>query len=75
MKTVKIHESNKRSIAKAVTYRFYQSFLISPFIAFALTQDLMLGIKFGILEIIVKIPTYYLFERIWSAVRHGYKGG
>jgi len=66
-------ESHKRSIAKAITYRFYQSFLISPLIIYILTQNLLLAFQFGLLEVFVKIPAYYLFERLWSMVKHGYR--
>lgn len=66
-------ESHKRSIAKAITYRLYQSFLISPLIIYALTQNLLLAFQFGLLEVFVKIPAYYLFERVWSMVRQGYR--
>ena len=66
-------ESHKRSFAKAITYRFYQSFLVSPLIIYALSQDLMLAFKFSILEILVKVPAYYLFERLWAVIKHGYK--
>jgi len=68
------HESRKRSIAKALTYRFYQSFVVSPIIVFVLTQNLVLAFQFGVLEVIVKIPSYYLFERTWAKFRHGYRG-
>ena len=68
-------ESHKRSFAKALSYRFYQSFLVSPIIIYVLSQDLMLAFKFSILEILVKVPAYYLFERLWAVIKHGYKGG
>ena len=71
---MKSYESHKRSFVKALTYRLYQSFLVSPLIIYVLSQDLVLAFKFGILEILVKIPTYYLFERFWAIIKQGYKG-
>jgi len=70
---VKPHENSKRSLLKAVSYRLYQSFIISPLIIWGLTGNPLLGLKFGVLEVIVKIPAYYLFERIWARIRFGYK--
>ena len=58
---------------KAVTYRLYQSFIISPLIVFLLTGDWSLGLKFGLIEFLVKIPAYYVFERIWSLIGRGYR--
>lgn len=70
---MKSNEEHKRSIAKAITYRVYQSFIISPFIIYFLTKDIKLSVGFGIVEFFVKIPTYYIFERIWSFIKKGYK--
>ncbi|RLF34906.1 MAG: adenylyl-sulfate kinase [Thermoplasmata archaeon] len=67
-------EKHPRSILKALSYRLYQSFLISPLIVFTLTGNWILGLKFGIFESIIKIPAYYLFERIWAYIGYGYMG-
>ena len=70
---VKIYETNKRSFAKALTYRIYQSFMVSPLILYLLTHNLVITLSFSLAEFLVKIPAYYLFERIWSLIKHGYK--
>jgi len=67
-------EKHPRSILKALSYRLYQSFLISPLIVFTLTGNWILGLEFGIFESIIKIPAYYLFERIWAYIGYGYMG-
>ncbi|MCD6301227.1 MAG: DUF2061 domain-containing protein [Staphylothermus sp.] len=69
----KFNESNKRSLAKAITYRLYQSFIITPIIAYLLTNNPSFALKFGIIEFAIKIPAYYVFERIWALIPHGYK--
>jgi len=69
----KFRESNKRSLAKAITYRLYQSFVITPIIAYVITGNAEITVKLSILEFLVKIPAYYLFERIWALIPHGYK--
>jgi len=65
-------EKRPRSILKALSYRLYQSSLISPLIVFTLTGNWILGLKFSVLESIIKIPAYYLFERIWAYIGYGY---
>ena len=70
---LKSYEHKNRSIAKAFTYRIYQSFIISPIIVYILTQDIPLSFKFGVLEAFIKIPAYFLFERIWALNKYGYK--
>jgi len=70
---LKTYETHKRSLAKTLTYRIYQSFLVSPLVLYMLTQNLTLTFSFSIVEFLVKIPAYYLFERIWSFVKHGYR--
>lgn len=66
-------ETNKRTLIKAVTYRLYQSFVTTPIITFVLTGNTLLAFKFSILEFVVKFPAYYLFEKLWVLVPHGYK--
>lgn len=69
----RFRESSKRSIIKAITYRLYQSFIITPIIAYIITGNVEVAVKFSILEFLVKIPAYYLFERIWALIPHGYE--
>jgi len=58
---VSSNETQARSLAKTISYRLYQSFLVSPLMVYFLSGDLWLSFKFGITEFIVKIPAYYLF--------------
>lgn len=67
------YETHKRSLTKALTYRIYQSFLVSPLILYLLTRNLTLTLSFSVIESLVKIPAYYFFERIWSLIKSGYK--
>ena len=68
-------ESNERSFAKAVSYRVYESFVISPIIVFYITHNISMSLKFGILEFIIKVPAYYVFERIWAQIKFRYSKG
>lgn len=67
-----IHETNSRSLTKSILYRLYNSFLVTPLIAYTLTTNITLSLTFGIVEFIVKIFTYYLYERIFAHIDCGY---
>jgi len=58
---------NKLKIIKAVVYRFYSS-LITFGISYLLTRNLVASISIGILDSLVKIFSYYLFDEIWSSL-------
>ncbi len=66
-------EAHARSILKSVSYRVYQSFIVSPIILWFLTGNPSLCLKFGLAEFFIKIPAYYLFERVWCRIEYGYR--
>lgn len=53
---------------KAIAYRLYQSFLISPILLYFLSGSLSLAVRYGFVEFFVKILTYYIFEKMWRGV-------
>ena len=55
---------NKKKIVKGVIYRFYSS-LITFTISFILTQQFLVSLSIGILDSVIKIFSYYLFEVLW----------
>lgn len=55
---------SKQKILKAVIYRLYSS-LITFIISFILTQNLVISLTIGILDSIIKIFSYYIFEVLW----------
>lgn len=65
-------ESQKRSIAKAVSYRFFGS-LITAGIAFVLTGKLDVALGIGVLDAVAKMSAYFLHERVWARIRWGTK--
>jgi uncharacterized membrane protein len=65
-------ETTKRSITKALTYRFWQSantFLIS----LVITGKIDMAAAIVSVEVVVKIVVYFFHERIWSKIRWGFK--
>ncbi len=56
---------NKKTAIKSIIYRIY-SFVITFLVAFLVTGNLGLSISIGIIENVLKILTYYLFDLIWD---------
>jgi len=65
-------ETQKRSIAKALTYRFWQS-LNTFLISLVVTGKLDMAATIVSIEVVVKIVIYFFHERIWSKIRWGLK--
>jgi uncharacterized membrane protein len=63
-------ESQKRSIAKAVSYRFFGS-MITAGIALMLTGKLDVAVGIGLLDAVAKITAFFLHERVWARIRWG----
>ncbi|MCY4586247.1 MAG: DUF2061 domain-containing protein [Bryobacterales bacterium] len=63
-------ESHQRSIAKAVSYRFFGS-LLTALIAYLFmgAWDVALGV--GLLDSVAKTAAYFLHERLWARIKWG----
>lgn len=55
---------SKRHLAKTITWRITAT-LITILIAWILTGDTTIVLKFGALEVIIKMIFYYVHERVW----------
>jgi adenylylsulfate kinase len=67
---MRLLESQRRSILKAISYRFVGASL-GALLALLLTKRLSLALTFGLLDIVVKIGGYYVHERIWDRINYG----
>jgi uncharacterized membrane protein len=65
-------ETGKRSIAKALTYRAWQS-LNTFLISLVVTGRIDMAAAIVSVEVIVKIVIYFFHERIWSRIKWGLK--
>ena len=65
-------ETNKRSIIKAITYRFWQS-LNTFIISLIITGKVEMATAIVSLEVIVKLVVYFWHERIWNKIKWGTK--
>lgn len=63
-------ESNKRSLAKAVSYRVFGS-LSTGAMVYLFTQSAKTSIGAIFLDSIVKIVLYFMHERIWNYIPYG----
>jgi uncharacterized membrane protein len=63
-------EMKKRSITKALTYRFWQS-LNTFLISLVVTGKIDMAAAIVSIEVVVKIVIYFFHERIWSKIRWG----
>jgi len=63
-------ETNARSIAKAVSYRFLGS-AVTGLIFYTLTGKGGLSLGAGILDMVLKIGAYFVHERIWAHISFG----
>jgi uncharacterized membrane protein len=63
-------DSNARSIAKAISYRFLGS-ASTALIVFAATGRLGLSASLGVADAVVKIGLYFLHERLWNHIGFG----
>lgn len=64
--------TRKRHLAKAVSYRVIGTFT-TMITAYAITGDVMSGVKIGLVETMVKIAIFYAHERAWLNVQFGLK--
>ena len=63
-------ESNKRSLAKAVSYRLLGS-AVTGLIVFGMTGKLAISASIGLFDMVAKIGVYFLHERLWNHINFG----
>jgi uncharacterized membrane protein len=63
-------ETTRRSIAKAVSYRFFGTLTTSA-IVLAVVGKLELAAAIGITDTVFKIGVYILHERAWNRIAFG----
>src|SRR5436309_665129 len=64
---------NRLCLLKSILYRAY-SVIITFLIAFALTRNYSIAAYIGILDSLIKIFTYYVFDEAWDKAT-GFKAG
>jgi uncharacterized membrane protein len=64
------HDTNSRSIVKAITWRVIAS-LTTFILAYIITGELALSAGIGIADVIAKFIFYFLHERAWDRITWG----
>lgn len=59
-----------RSIVKTISYRVYST-TITATVAWVVTGKIETAVAIGMADIVVKVVTYYIFERAWERVSFG----
>lgn len=65
-------ETHSRSIVKAFSYRIAGS-LVTVLIVVAFSGKLNLAVGVGIADLVMKVFTYFLHERLWDRISYGRK--
>ncbi len=63
-------ETRKRSIAKALSWRFI-AVIITTVTAYLFTKETAVAIGVGVVDSLVKLVTYYGHERLWTRSSFG----
>lgn len=63
-------ETTRRSIAKAVSYRFFGT-MTTAALVFLLLGQLELAAAVGIMDTIFKVFVYIAHERLWNRIPYG----
>lgn len=65
-----MQETHKRSVIKAVSWRFLGT-LITGLVVYVFTGKLSLSFGIAGVEFFAKIIAYYIHERIWNGINRG----
>lgn len=66
----KVLESNKRHIAKTITWRIVGT-IDTMMLAWIISGDPLIGLKVGFTEVVTKMLLYYFHERLWYKINYG----
>ena len=66
-------ESNKRSIAKTISWRICATVITTLVVLFTPSNSakVAFALEIGFIDTTIKLGIYYLHERIWNTVNYG----
>ena len=63
-------ETNRRSIVKSISWRFFAA-LITSLVVFFMTGKMEFAAKVGMIDTAIKLVVYFGHERIWNKINSG----
>jgi len=70
MPMIEVHDSLKRSVAKAVSWRFF-SVCFTVLISFLIIGSFAVAATIGVIDTIIKLFAYLVHERVWDRISFG----
>ncbi|MDH5719753.1 MAG: adenylyl-sulfate kinase [Spirochaetia bacterium] len=64
------YENKMRSVIKAISWRFFAT-LQTALIVWVITGEIKLAVSAGVIDVIIKIISYFIHERVWNSVKYG----
>jgi uncharacterized membrane protein len=65
-----MHESQARSLAKALSWRFLAT-IITGSLAWIITGEAGIAATIGVADTLLKLGIYYVHERAWARIAFG----
>ena len=69
-KPIRVYESRRRSIAKALSWRVFAT-LITSAVVFVMTGEVEMAVSVGLLDTSIKLGAYFAHERAWLRISYG----
>ncbi len=63
-------ETNRRSIVKSISWRFFAA-VITSLVVFFLTGKMEFAAKVGMIDTAIKLLVYFAHERAWNKINYG----
>jgi uncharacterized membrane protein len=63
-------ETQRRSIVKSLSWRFFAA-LITSLVVFFMTGKMEFAFKVGLVDTAIKLVVYFAHERIWNKIDYG----
>ena len=71
MSKIKVRETKLRTAVKTILLRIIVFTIITLFVIFFMDGSVRDGIEIGVLDIIIELITYFVYERIWMKISWG----
>ena len=71
MSRIKVKETKLRTAVKTVLLRIIVFTIITLFVIFFMDGSVRDGIEIGVLDIVIELITYFIYERLWMKVSWG----